>query len=121
MSSDKSVVVLNYDIEYDKLNLHIPFLLTTVGLSVCGFNTFTHHFWGKVISRGTCVFLVYIQLKKGGSGSTTITIDTEISNDSMVSVFVADFKKEISHVVDHHALLEKFDIKINSRNLRLVS
>ena len=121
MSSYKSVVVLNYDIEYDKLNLHIPFLLSNVGLSVSGFNTFTHHFWGKVISRGTCVFLVYIQLKKGGSGLTTITIDTEISKENMLTAFIEDFKREIACVVQQHNMFEKFDIKINSRELRLVS
>jgi hypothetical protein len=103
------------------LKSYVPFLLKNVGLSVYGYNTFTCHFWGKVIDRGNCVFSVFMQLKKGGLNNTIVTIDSEISNEPLMQAFVAEFKKEISHVINHHALLEKFDIKINSRSMQMVT
>ena len=115
--SNKTVVVLNYNIDCETLNSEVPFLLKNVGLSVYGYNTFTQHFWGKVFNRGTCVFSLYIQLKKGGLNTTIVTIDAEIYDEHLMQSVVADFKKEISLVVDHHAMLEKFNIRVNSRSM----
>jgi hypothetical protein len=121
MTSNNRVVVLNYAIDCDTLNAEIPFLLKNVGLSVYGYNTFTHHFWGKVVNRGVCVFSVYIQLKKGGANNTIVTVDADIYDELLMKTVIADFKKEMSYIVDQHDMFTKFDIKINSRSTQLVA
>lgn len=94
-----NIIVLDYTVDYETIELNMQQLLSQIGLSVYGYNTYNNIYWGKLFEKNKCVCSLYLHLNSINPLTTRITIENKIINNNITQKIIQKLNKHIDELV----------------------